>query len=114
MALECCGGGFQLARMSSVVRLGRAILEDAKAAGAQAIVVGCPMCHSTLDFRQQALSRRSAEPTQMPILFLTELVGLALGIAPRTLGLHRHFVNVRAVVELAAAPKSLPEKREQV
>jgi len=114
MALECCGGGFQLARMSSVVRLGRAILDDARAAGAQAIVVGCPMCHSTLDFRQQAILRHSPAPVDMPILFLTELVGLALGLAPRALGLHRHFVSPRAVLELAVAPKSLPEKREQV
>ncbi len=108
MALECCGGGFSLSRPGSVVRLGRAILEDARRAGAQALVVGCPMCHSNLDFRQQAISRRAEQPFEMPILFLTELVGLALGLGVRELGLQRHFVSVRAVVEVAAAAKSLP------
>jgi heterodisulfide reductase subunit B len=68
------------------------------------------MCHSNLDFRQQAISRRAAPPIELPILFLTELAGLALGLAPRALGLHRHFVSPRSVLELATAPKSLPEK----
>jgi heterodisulfide reductase subunit B len=121
MALECCGGGFSLARPKSVVRLGRAILEDARAAGAQALVVGCPMCHSNLDFRQRAILRRAEAPFELPILFLSELVGMALGLAPRALGMHRHFVSTQPVLDLATAPnslpekpKSLPDKREQV
>jgi len=114
MGLECCGGGFSVARPPSVVRLGRAILGDAKAAGAQALVVGCPMCHSNLDFRQRAMAQRGEPDIDIPIIFLTELVGLALGISVRELGLHRHFVNPRAVLDLALTPKSLPEKREQV
>ena len=57
MRLDCCGGGFSLSRTGSVVRLGRAILDDARAAGADAIVVACPMCHSNLDFRQKAMAR---------------------------------------------------------
>lgn len=110
--LECCGAGFSLSRQGSVIRLGRAILEDAHAAGAHAVVVACPMCHSNLDFRQQAIARTSKEPFTLPVLYLTQLVGLALGIDPRALGLERHFVSTRPFVELATAPRALDAHRE--
>jgi heterodisulfide reductase subunit B len=86
MATECCGGAFSLSRTASVVRLGRAIIADARRAGADAIVVVCPMCHSNLDFRQ------AAEGGGLPVLFVTQLAGLALGLPPDSLGLSRHFI----------------------
>lgn len=93
--LDCCGGGFSLSRTGSVIRLGRTILDDARAAGADAIVTACPMCQSNLDFRQAAM--RSAG--EMPILYLTQVVGLALGLSDESLGLGRHFVNPARVLE---------------
>ncbi len=90
MAVECCGGAFSISRTSSVVRLSRAIIDDARQHGAEAIVVACPLCHSNLDFRQSAMQLRGGEP--MPILFVTQLVGLALGLPETELGLGRHFV----------------------
>lgn len=112
MRLECCGGGFSMSRTGSVIRLGRAILEDAHAAGAQAVVVACPMCHSNLDFRQAAIARSSKEPFSLPVLFLSQLVGLALGADPRALGLERHFVSTRPFLEAATAKPALAEHRE--
>lgn len=96
MAVECCGGSFSVCRTGSVIRLGRAILEDARRVGAEAIVVACPMCHSNLDFRQAAM-RAGRDP--MPVVFVTQLVGLAIGLEPRELGLHRHFVGTAALLE---------------
>ena len=106
--LDCCGAGFSISRVGSVVRLGRAILEDAKAAGAQAVVVACPMCHSNLDLRQAAMEARGAS-LGLPILFLTQLVGLALKVPRESLGLERHFVSAAGVLEALAAPA--PEQR---
>jgi len=97
LRLECCGGSMSVPRVGSVVRLGRAIMDDARAAGAEAIVVACPMCHSNLDFRQKALVRRGE--AGMPFLFLTELVGLSLGLPAKELGLERHFVSVRGLLD---------------
>jgi heterodisulfide reductase subunit B len=114
-ALDCCGGGFSLSRTPSVVRLGRAILDDARAAGAEALVVACPMCHSNLDFRQRAMSQRAAPDGRsagVSILFITEVVGLALGLTPERLGLGRHFVSPRLLLE-SAAEKALPAHAEQ-
>lgn len=106
MATECCGAGLTMARTDSVLRLGRRILEAARAVRAAAVVVACPMCHSNLDFRQEAMTRRGEPP--MPVLFITELVGLALGLDDETLGLQRHFVDARAFAEeLRAASTGL-------
>jgi len=99
MRVECCGAGLTMARKPSVVRLGRAIISDAMASGADVIVVSCPMCHSNLDFRQQAMGL--SRP--MPVVYLTQLVGLALGLDSSALGLARHFVSTGGVVPRNAA-----------
>jgi len=99
MKLECCGGGFSLSRTASVIRLGRAIIDDARAAGAQTIAVACPMCHSNLDFRQRAMAKAAAHADGMPILFLTQIVGLGLGLPSESLGLDRHFVDTAPLIQ---------------
>jgi heterodisulfide reductase subunit B len=91
MKVECCGGSFSVSRTASVLRLGRSIIENARAHGAEAIVVACPLCHSNLDLRQKAAVDRGAAP--MPILFITQVAGLALRLSPVELGLTRHFVD---------------------
>jgi len=113
MALECCGGGFSLSRTASVVRLSRAILDSARRAGAHAIVVACPMCHSNLDFRQAAISRRSDTAEKMPILFVSQLVGLSAGLKAAQLGLERHFVSTQPLLDRISAARSQQDLREQ-
>ena len=116
MKVECCGGAFSVSRTASVLRLGRAIIENARSHGAEAIVVACPLCHSNLDLRQKAMAQRGEEP--MPILFVTQLVGLALGLAPADLGMSRHFVDtapfmarlVQQAAERVAAEKLAKEE----
>jgi len=92
-ATECCGGGLSLPLTDAVVDLAGTILADARAAGAEAIVVGCPMCHSNLDMRQRTIRSRGRAAGDMPVVYLTELVGLAAGLDPKALGLDRHFVD---------------------
>ena len=96
-ATECCGGGFSMSMTDAVVDLSGAILSDAEAAGAQAIVTGCPMCHSNLDMRQQTINAAGMGNHDLPILYLSELVGLAAGLDPARLGLDRHFVDAMRV-----------------
>jgi heterodisulfide reductase subunit B len=101
--LECCGAGFSLSRTGSVIRMGREILADARAAGAEVVVVGCPMCHSNLDMRQPAMNKGQAGADDLPVLYLTELVGLALGLDPKAMGLHRHYVSTRPLLDRISA-----------
>ena len=101
-ATECCGGGFSMCLTEAVVDLSNAILADAEAAGAQAIVTGCPMCHSNLDMRQRTINEAGLGPHDLPIVYLSELIGLAAGLAPERLGLDRHFVDAMRVAERSA------------
>ncbi len=101
-ATECCGGGFSMSMTGAVVDLSNRILQDAKAAGAQAIVTGCPMCHSNLDMRQLSINAAGLGPHDMPVVYLSELVGLAAGLEPKALGLDRHFIDAMRVAERSA------------
>ena len=58
--VECCGGGFTMSRSDIVARLTGRILAAAQLAGAEAIVVACPMCHANLDM----VGRARPRPTQ--------------------------------------------------
>ncbi|MBE3071197.1 MAG: CoB--CoM heterodisulfide reductase iron-sulfur subunit B family protein [Planctomycetes bacterium] len=98
-ATECCGGGFSMSMTDAVVDLSNAILSDATAAGAEAIVTGCPMCHSNLDMRQLTINARGMGPYHIPVMYLSEVVGLAAGLDPKVLGLDRHFVDAMRVAE---------------
>ncbi|HUU09727.1 MAG TPA: CoB--CoM heterodisulfide reductase iron-sulfur subunit B family protein [Phycisphaerae bacterium] len=101
-AVECCGGGFSMSMTDAVVDLSHAILADAEQAGAQAIVTGCPMCHSNLDMRQQTINAAGLGPHDLPIVYLSEIMGLAAGLEPERLGLNRHFVDAMRVAERSA------------
>jgi heterodisulfide reductase subunit B len=61
---------------------------------AQVLMVACPLCHSNLDFLQNTILRARGHSFRIPVLYLTEVVGLALGVDPDRLGLKRHFVPV--------------------
>jgi heterodisulfide reductase subunit B2 len=92
---ECCGAAHSIARMDIVVDLSKKILDDARLHGADLVVVACPMCHSNLDMRQRNMRRKDATHKDVPVLYLSEFLGLALGCDPASLGLDLHFVDPR-------------------
>lgn len=94
---ECCGGGFTQSHSAAVVRLCGRILSSAKSAGADAVAVACPMCHINLDMRQPAAEKELGVELGLPIVYLSQLVGLALGIERKKLGLNRHFISTAGV-----------------
>ena len=75
-------------------RLSGRIIGDAKDRGAEAVIVACPMCHSNLDMRRDAINAYLGEKIDIPVLYITQAIGLALGLDRKTLGLQRHFVEV--------------------
>jgi heterodisulfide reductase subunit B len=96
---ECCGAGFSVSQPSIVGRLSGKILKDATDRGAEAMIVACPMCHSNLDMRRPAIENYLQASSKVPVLFITQAIGLALGISPKRLGLQRHFVPVQITNE---------------
>jgi heterodisulfide reductase subunit B2 len=91
---ECCGAGLSVSRTSSVGRLSGKIIRDAVDRGAEAMIVACPMCHSNLDMRRGAINSFLGEKIDIPVLYVTQALGLAVGLDRKALGLQRHFVNV--------------------
>ena len=90
---ECCGGGLTLADDSVVIDLTGKILHNAKKHGANCMVVACPMCHVNLDMKQSAIEKKRNESFQLPVYYLSDLVGLALGLSVQELRLDKHFVK---------------------
>ena len=91
---ECCGGGFSVSRTDLVAKLSGNILKDAADRGAEALIVACPMCQSNLDMRRGAINKTLDTPIDIPVIYITQAIGLALGIGAKELGLKRHFVTV--------------------
>jgi heterodisulfide reductase subunit B2 len=91
---ECCGAAFSVARTDIVGTLSGKVLDDAVKHGAEAVVVACPMCHSNLDMRRDAIESSLGRQDKTPVMFITQAIGLAMGLDPKSLGLGRHFVPV--------------------
>jgi len=90
---ECCGASFSLTKTDIVLKLSGDILQMAADEGARAIVVACPLCQSNLDLRQAMINKKYKKDFNMPIFYFTQLVGLALGIDGKKLGLEKHIVS---------------------
>jgi len=91
---ECCGAGFSVSRTDLVAKLSGNILKDANDRGAEAVIVACPLCQSNLDMRRGAINKTLDIPIELPVIYITQAIGLALGIEAKELGLKRHFVTV--------------------
>jgi len=90
---ECCGGSFAASEPGIVVDLGGQVLEAACRAGAEAVAVACPMCQVNLDSRQDEIRKERVDVHSLPVIYFTQLMGLAYGYPPRELGLRRLLVT---------------------
>lgn len=90
---DCCGGSLALTRTDLVLKLSRKLIDMALNVEADAMVTMCPMCQANLDTRQEDLSRETGATYQMPILFLTELMAIALGNSSASHWLEKHMVS---------------------
>jgi len=98
--VECCGGGFALTRTDIVVDLSNSILGMAEASGAQCIAVACPMCQINLDMRQSDIHKAKGKDYNLPVVYITQLLGLCLGIEPKKLGMDKCVVSPKPIIEL--------------
>lgn len=83
--VDCCGGSLALTKREIVTQLVREIAEVAGAVGAEAIVTACPLCQANLDSRQASEG--------LPVLYFTELMGLAMGIPQAKTWMKRHLID---------------------
>ncbi len=97
--IKCCG--FPIIQAREEVALGELIqpIEQAYEAGADAIVTPCPLCHLSLDAWQSKLEKATGRRLQMPILHLSQLIGVAAGVPDSALKFKRHVVSVQPVLD---------------
>jgi heterodisulfide reductase subunit B2 len=96
--MDCCGGGLLLAKEEIALKLGSQILREAKKVTPDCIVVACPLCHFMLDAKQRTIEKETGERMGIPVLYLSQFLGLALGLEPRKLGLHRLITSPRRLL----------------
>ncbi len=99
LKVSCCGGALMLTNREVMLKLTHELLKSAKNAGADCIITACPLCHMALDARQIEVEKEYNEKIDMPILYFTQLIGLALGIAPNKLGLNKNFVSAEKLLK---------------
>jgi succinate dehydrogenase / fumarate reductase cytochrome b subunit len=97
--IKCCGFPIIQAREDTALAELIQPIEQAKEAGADAIVTPCPLCHLSLDAWQSKLKKQTGRDFQMPILHLSQLIGVAAGLTDSELKFKRHVVSVGPVVE---------------
>jgi heterodisulfide reductase subunit B len=86
----CCGGAHTLSDCDTSTKLVLNLLRAAELCGADVIATECPTCHSGLEMHQVRAETRFGVKTKPVILYFTQLLGLALGLHPRDLGIHEN------------------------
>ena len=95
---ECCGGGLTQARKKTVVRLSGEIIQMAKQSGADAIAVVCPLCQANLDMYQSDAEQQLGTQFGLPVLYFTQLMGLAMGLGSEKLCMGKLIVDPRPLL----------------
>ncbi|HID26603.1 MAG TPA: heterodisulfide reductase subunit B [Methanosarcinales archaeon] len=100
LKVKCCGASLVVSDEELALRLTRNILLTAQSMGASCIAVTCPLCHTNLDAYQHRLELKYNVEIKMPVLYFTQIMGLAMGIEPKKLGLDKNIVSTEKVIEV--------------
>lgn len=96
---QCCGWPLSSYATTQSFQMAGKQIQDAIAAGADCLVTPCPLCHLNLDSRQPEVEKVIEQKLGLPVLHLPQLVALALGVEAKQLGLDRHIVSTRPILE---------------
>lgn len=114
---HCCGGHMTQISQTVALELIRRLLKNASDYEADVIVTLCPMCQLNLDAYQENVNRHFGTDYQIPILYFTQLVGLAFGLQPEALGIGKEFVDARPALakigQVADVAESSRKKRDK-
>ena len=104
LKLRCCGGALIIINRQAALSMVRNLLESAIRAQATVVVTACPLCQVNLECYQKQVNSEFGTDFNMPVLYFTQLMGLALGIAPDRLGIGSELVNVTPALNCARTP----------
>jgi heterodisulfide reductase subunit B len=102
--LRCCGAALMVTNRRAAAQMVRDLLQSAVDAGADVIATACPLCQTNLECYQADVNRLCGTDFAMPIVYFTQLLGLALGVGVKRLGLGKELVSVKAALSGRAEP----------
>ncbi len=94
----CCGGAHTLSDSDTSTKLVLNLLTTAEACGADVIATECPTCHTGLEMHQVRAEKVLGRETSVKILYFTQLLGMALGLSARRVGVHENFSDSSALL----------------
>jgi heterodisulfide reductase subunit B len=109
LKMRCCGGSLIISSRLAALSMVRNLLQSAVDAQAAVIATACPMCQVNLECYQQNVNAEFGTNFNVPIMYFTQLVGLAMGIAPKKLGIGKEFVAVAPALLQGADLETTPE-----
>jgi heterodisulfide reductase subunit B len=95
---RCCGGSLIISEEDLALGLIRKLLDSASSNGAQCLVTVCPLCQTNLDAYQSRVNKKFKTSFNLPVLFFTQLMGVAFGLEEKELGLKTGVVPVGKVL----------------
>jgi heterodisulfide reductase subunit B len=113
---HCCGGHMTQISGDTAFELIRRLLHNADEYDADIIVTLCPMCQLNLDAYQSQVNRHFGTNYEIPILYFTQMIGLAMGVAPSELGIGKEIVSSSRVLRkigAAVEADAIPAARRQ-
>jgi succinate dehydrogenase / fumarate reductase, cytochrome b subunit len=109
---KCCGFPIILEKEAIAVAMAGQNMKEAKEEGADFMVTPCPLCHMSLDIYQDRAGQAVNTSLNLPILHLPQLLGLAMGIPAKDLGVSRPFISVDAIVRTVEKRRELRSNNE--
>lgn len=90
---ECCGAILSLTYKEIALKLSKEILDAALETGANSIIVFCPLCQQNLDLRQTQINKRFKANYSIPIYYISQILGLALGLSYEDVMINKLFIE---------------------
>jgi heterodisulfide reductase subunit B2 len=112
--LECCGAAFAVPKRDEVLQLTSKVLAMALDAGANCIVVACPLCQQNLDMRQGQINAAMGTSFNLPVIYFSQIMGLTYGYPPKELGLDKNMVSADALIRSRKPVEKASEETKKV
>lgn len=110
---RCCGGSLIISEEALALNLIRKLLDSAVKNGARCIVTPCPLCQTNLDAYQGIVNGKFKTHYGLPVFFITQLIGIALGIESKLLGMSTNIVSPGRMLEFIGIPSMTAKEAEE-
>lgn len=100
LKLTCCGGSLLISSRPAAYSMIHNLLYDAQRAQADVIATACPLCQVNLECYQQQVNQEFGTKFSIPVVYFTQLIGLAMGITPKKLGFGKEFLSPKKAIDV--------------